>query len=85
LKRFLVHNFGVFKGEQRAILSPPSREKPVVLFGGLNGAGKTTLLEAMQLVLYGRSAANGRRSELSYEEYLRRLIHRQVNPKTVPQ
>lgn len=81
IEELVVHNFGVFRGEQRVILAPPSKSKPVVLFGGLNGAGKTTLLEAMQLVLYGRSGANSHKSELGYDEYLRRLIHRQVNPK----
>jgi len=81
IEELAVHNFGVFRGEQRAVLTPPSKGRPVVLFGGLNGAGKTTLLEAMQLVLYGRARANGSRGELGYDEYVRRLIHRHVNPK----
>ena len=81
IEQLIMHNFGVFRGEQKVLLAPPSKNQPVVLFGGLNGTGKTTLLEAMQFVLYGRSTANTRKSDLGHDDYRRRLINRQVNPK----
>jgi DNA sulfur modification protein DndD len=81
IEEIVLHNVGVFRGQQKATLAPPRSDKPVVLFGGLNGAGKTTLLEAMQLVLFGRASSGGRRTEVGYEEYLRRLIHRKANPR----
>src|SRR4051812_11663053 len=80
IDEIMLHNVGPFRGQHRAVLTPPSSQKPVVLFGGLNGAGKTTLLEAMQLALYGKHAATGRRAGLSYDDYLRRLINRDVHP-----
>jgi DNA sulfur modification protein DndD len=80
IDEIVLHNVGVFHGEQRAVLTPPSHQRPVVLFGGLNGAGKTTLLEAMQLALYGKHASTGRRAGVSYDDYLRRLINRNVHP-----
>lgn len=58
-----------------------SRYGPVVLIGALNGAGKTTLLEGIQLALYGRSARYLVRGAKGYEEYLRSLINRHVNPR----
>lgn len=75
-------NFGVYKGRQQVTLTPVSASKPVVLFGGQNGAGKTTLLDALQLVLYGKFARCSNRGNLSYEEFLRRSIHRSIDPKT---
>jgi DNA sulfur modification protein DndD len=75
-----LHNFGVFRGRQEAVLTPPARNKPIVLFGGLNGGGKTTLLEGLQLALYGRHAPSAKQNGMAYEEYLRRSIHRQVSP-----
>jgi len=74
-------NFGVYKGRQQVTLTPVSTRKPVVLFGGQNGAGKTTLLDALQLVLYGKFARCSNRGNLSYEEFLRRSIHRTIDSK----
>lgn len=81
IDEIILHNVGLFRGVQRALLAPPSERQPVTLFGGLNGAGKTTLLEAMQLALFGKQATTSRREGLSYEDYLRRMIHRRVNPR----
>lgn len=81
LDELTLHNFGVYRGRQRVALAPRSPNKPVVLFGALNGSGKTTLLDALQLVLYGKRAECSNRRELGYEEYLRRSIHRDVNPQ----
>lgn len=79
LDELTLHNFGVYKGEQKIVLSPaPGR--PVILVGGLNGGGKTTFLDALQLVLYGRHARCVGRTRLGYAEYLKRSINRAVPP-----
>jgi DNA sulfur modification protein DndD len=78
LERIVLHDVGVYRGEHVIDLAPPTRQKPIILFGGLNGGGKTTLLDALQLVLYGRAAACSNRGALGYEELLRRSIHRGV-------
>lgn len=81
IDELVVHNFGIFGGRQAIRLDPPSRDQPVVLFGGLNGAGKTTLLEALQLALFGKLAPPARDSEGGYEAYLQRSIHRAARLK----
>ena len=68
-------NFGLYAGRQQITLTPPSRDKPVVLFGGLNGGGKTTLLDALQLCLFGAHAKTSNRGRLGYSEYLSRCVH----------
>lgn len=80
ITRLVVHNFGIYRGRFEINLKPPSRNKPVILFGGLNGGGKTTLLDALQLVLYGKLAQCSNRGDLPYDEFLRRSIHRGVPP-----
>ena len=77
----VLHNFSVYRDRQIINLTPPSAEKPVILFGGINGGGKTTLLDALQLALYGKFAQCSNRGNLGYEEFLRRSIHRGTNPK----
>lgn len=62
-------------------LTPPSKDKPIILLGGLNGGGKTTLLDGLQLALYGKNAHCSNRGELGYEEFLRRSVHRDANPQ----
>ena len=76
IDELVVHNFGPFAERQRILLTPTFPEKPIVLFGGLNGYGKTTLLDALQLCLYGPFSNSGNRDGLSYNEYLRRCVHR---------
>jgi DNA sulfur modification protein DndD len=78
LDSITLRNFGVYGGEQRAELAPVSRQKPIVLFGGMNGGGKTTLLDAVQLSLYGPKARCAGRGKLGYRDYLRAMIHRGV-------
>ncbi|MFO0760868.1 MAG: DNA sulfur modification protein DndD [Byssovorax sp.] len=78
-ERIVLHNVGVYRGKHVIDLSPPSRQKPIILFGGLNGGGKTTLLDALQLALYGRMAQCSNRGDLAYDEFLRRSIHRSVD------
>jgi DNA sulfur modification protein DndD len=82
LEQLTVRNFCLFRGEQVFVLTPVRRNGkhlPIVLFGGINGGGKTTLLDAIQLALYGGRARCSKRSNLSYEEFLRESIHHGVN------
>lgn len=81
LDQLILHNFGIYQGRHVIELTPTSKNKPIILFGGLNGSGKTTLLDALKLVLYGKLADCSNRRELSYEEFLRRCIHRAVDPQ----
>ena len=76
LREIVLHNFGGYRGRHSVDVTPPSPDRPVVLFGGLNGAGKTTLLDAMQLALYGKRARCAGRGNLGYDEYLRACINR---------
>ena len=78
LDEITLHNFGLYAGRQTITLTPPSRGKPIILFGGLNGAGKTTLLDALQLCLFGPHAKISTRSSLAYAEYLSRCIHKRA-------
>ena len=74
-----LQNFGVYKGRQSMLTTPPSASKPITLIGGLNGGGKTTLLDAIHLVLYGRHAKLAGRGQRSYGKYLQSMIHRGVD------
>lgn len=76
INNIVLHNFGVYAGRQSVELTPPSANKPVVLFGGLNGGGKTTFLDAIQLCLFGPFAKCSNRGTLGYEEYLNRCINK---------
>jgi len=76
----VLHNFGVYLGRQTLQLAPTDAKKPVILFGGMNGAGKTTLLDALQVGLYGKLARSSNRGTIAYEEFLRRSMHRSVDP-----
>jgi len=80
LNRLTLHNVGTFAGQQTLDLTPPDRDHPVLLIGGLNGAGKTTVLEAIQLALYGPLLRTNARGKGSYERYLRGLVHRHSDP-----
>lgn len=75
LDQLTLHDFGVYGGRQ-AIELTPERDRPVILFGGLNGGGKTTLLDAFQLCLYGSAARLSNRNGQTYDEYLRRSVHK---------
>lgn len=74
LHRIELENFGLYAGLQTLHLEP-TRDRPVVLFGGKNGAGKTTLLEAVRLALYGRRALGYRVAQSEYEDHLRSRAH----------
>jgi len=80
LNELTLINFGIYKGEHKVSLTPENK-KPIILFGAYNGSGKTTFLDALQLVLYGKSAKTSGRSKMAYEEYLRILINRDISPK----
>ncbi len=77
-EEIVLNNFGTFRGRQTIKLTPPSKEKPVILIGGLNGGGKTTLLDAFQLALYGKNAHCSNRGNMAYETFLKNCINRSV-------
>lgn len=76
IDELILHDFGQYGGRVAIPLTPPSPDKPIILFGGLNGAGKTTLLDAVQLCLFGPLARPSRREGSTYEQYLAGSIHR---------
>ena len=76
LDELVVENFGIYRDRHVIALTPPSKKKPIVLFGGMNGAGKTTLLDALQLGLHGKRAKCSNRGSGSYEDFLRGCINR---------
>lgn len=76
LDQVTLNNFGVYAGVQQIDLTPPSTDKPIVLFGGLNGAGKTTLMDALQLCIFGPAAQCVGRNGNNYKEFLAGRISR---------
>ena len=76
-----LRNFGVYLGNQVIPLTPPSKAKSIILFGGLNGSGKTTFLDALQLVFFGRMAHCSNRGRLAYNEFLKRSVNKSVDPQ----
>jgi DNA sulfur modification protein DndD len=76
LDKLVVENFGIYLNRHEISLTPPSKKKPIVLFGGMNGAGKTTLLDALQLGLHGKRARCSNRGTGSYDEFLRASVNR---------
>ena len=74
IDELILHDFGVYSGQQIIALTPPSQSKPVTLFYGLNGHGKTTILEALQTALFGQNAPflNGQ----NYNKYIAERINR---------
>lgn len=79
IDKLTLHNFGVYCGRHEIELTPTSPNKPITLFGGLNGGGKTTFMDALLLVLYGKFAKCSNRGNLSYEDFLRKCINRNVS------
>ena len=76
LDEITLKDYGLYAGNQRVELTPPERDKPIVLIGGLNGVGKTTFLDALQLSFFGPHATIASRGSLGYGEFLLRSIHR---------
>lgn len=76
----VLENFGPYRG-RRVVSLAPREDRPIVLIGGLNGVGKTSLLDALQLVLYGKTAQCSKRFGVGYEEFLRRSAHRRASPE----
>jgi DNA sulfur modification protein DndD len=82
LEQLTLRNFCLFRGEQVFNLTPGRRNGkhlPIILFGGINGGGKTTLLDAIQLALYGARAKCSKRSNLSYDDFLRASVHHGID------
>jgi len=81
-KTLKLTNYGPFPGEQSINLQPISKDKPIILIGGMNGAGKTSILDAIQLLFFGKRANCTGRKPLSYSNYLKECIHKgAVNEK----
>ena len=76
LESITLNNFGVYAGRQTVDLTPPSRDKPITLFGGMNGGGKTTFLDALQLCFFGPHAKTSNRGSTAYRKYLLSSIYR---------
>ncbi|MCM1524181.1 MAG: DNA sulfur modification protein DndD [Ruminococcus sp.] len=76
IKSLLLHNFGVYAGDNIFSFSSKRKSKKVTLIGGMNGRGKTTFLEAVLLALYGANSFSVSESSYkTYGEYLRAHIN----------
>ena len=81
IDRLVLDNFAVYAGRQEMILTPPSKDRPVILVHGLNGTGKTSLLDSLHLAFYGSRARTSNRGRLAYRDYLRASIHHDADPE----
>ena len=77
IKKLSLENFGIYKGRHALDLAI-SKDKPIILLGGLNGGGKTTFLDALQLVLFGKHAKCSNRAHQSYSNFLTSTRNRYV-------
>lgn len=89
IKKLILRNFRVFRGEHVIDLAPRKRDheahdRPIVLFGGLNGAGKTSILTGIRLALYGRLAFEQLNQQQDYIDQLTSLIHNGINQAQRP-
>jgi DNA sulfur modification protein DndD len=75
IRNLIIENFRVFKGRHEVALEPLSRDKPIILLGGLNGAGKTSILTAIRFALYGRLAFSEISNGQEYIDKISSLIH----------
>lgn len=76
IKSLLLHNFGVYAGDNIFSFSSEKKNRKVTLIGGMNGRGKTTFLEAVLLALYGANSFSVSESSYkTYGEYLRAHIN----------
>lgn len=75
LDELTLANFGVYRGAQTFRLTP-AEGRPVILIGAQNGGGKTTFLEGLQLAFFGKLSPTLQRRTGSYEDHLKRMIHR---------
>ena len=74
IDKITLHDFGIYAGVNEIILTPVDKERPITLFYGLNGAGKTTILEALQIILFGRTAKCLK--DESYNDYILKRINK---------
>ena len=81
LDQITLRDFGVYAGQQEIDLTPPSSDRPIVVFGGLNGTGKTTLMDALQLCLFGPAAKCVAHNGSGYNDFLARRIRTQSPSK----
>ncbi len=74
IKKLALNNFGIYSGISTLDFTS-SKDKPLILIGGMNGRGKTTIFEAILLVLYGKRSFMIEERGLSYTKYLRQLVN----------
>ncbi len=82
LHSLTLHNFGIYGGEHRFVLTPQSNgrfQQPIILLRGQNGVGKSTFMEAIRLGLHGRLSLGNRTMQKEYEVYLESRLHRRVD------
>ncbi|WP_276847134.1 DNA sulfur modification protein DndD [Faecalibaculum rodentium] len=72
LKKVLLHNFGIYAGDNEFVFTG---QKPVNLVGGINGRGKTTFLEAILLALYGSNSFLFKTKKRTYPQYLKGYVN----------
>lgn len=82
IKKLSLENFGIYKGCHEVDLTI-SKDKPIILLGGLNGGGKTTFLDALQLVLFGKQAKCSNRAHQSYSNFLAGTRNRYVSDNDI--
>lgn len=82
IKKLSLENFGIYKGRHELDLAI-SKDKPIILLGGLNGGGKTTFLDALQLVLFGKHAKCSNRADQSYSNFLTSTRNRYVSDSDI--
>ncbi|NWO02096.1 MAG: DNA sulfur modification protein DndD [Idiomarinaceae bacterium] len=82
IKRLSLENFGIYKGRHELDLAI-TKDKPIILLGGLNGGGKTTFLDALQLVLFGKHAKCSNRAHQSYSSFLTSTRNRYVSDSDI--
>ena len=75
LERLSIENYGVYAEKSEFDLSS-TRERPIVLIGGLNGAGKTTIFESLMIALYGKTYLGRRTTKKEYLKFIAEKIHR---------
>jgi DNA sulfur modification protein DndD len=83
-----IKNFQTYYGTVEFEFDEPTKEKNIVLIGGLNGAGKTSFFSSIVLGLFGNNAegivfdrASGESISDSYENYLNTVFSNTARQK----
>ena len=83
-----IKNFQTYYGTVEFEFDEPTKEKNIVLIGGLNGAGKTSFFSSIVLGLFGNNAegivfdrSSGESISDSYENYLNTVFSNTARQK----